>query len=377
MSAQVSYFRLGLFVLIGLALLIGTVVVLGAGALFKPTIPAETYFSGSVEGLAVGAPVKYLGITIGKVSAIRFVAEKYKPADLRQELQFSKIVLVEMALDPQKLPQAEYGAHGELLRERVKAGLRVRLDSGLTTPTFVAADYLDPKNFPPMEIYWEPAVMYIPSAVSTRTQVVNAAERLAEEMQKANIAGLIGNLNSLTVDLDKAVKAIQFEDISKQGVGLLTELRDTNKRLDTVLSNPGISQGIADLAATAASIRGTVVSNEANVQTFLTNLPAISERLKTSSDRINAILLSREFAQTLTGLNQMSLRADNATAEFGKLTTRLNNLVASQQRDVELLLLNLRKVAENMASVTEDAKSNPSRVLFGEPPPHRNPGGSK
>ena len=56
---------------------------------------------------------------------------------------------------------------------------------------------------------------------------------------------------------------------------------------------------------------------------------------------------------------------------------RLDNLLASRQRDIEALILGLRRIVENITALSEDAKKNPSRVLFGSPPPRANPGEQK
>lgn len=65
-----NYFQLGLFVLAGLGLLILMILILGAGDFNKKTTIVETYVSGSVTGLEVGAPARYRGVKIGSVKSI-------------------------------------------------------------------------------------------------------------------------------------------------------------------------------------------------------------------------------------------------------------------------------------------------------------------
>ena len=77
MSAQAHYFKIGVFMLSGITLAVLAVIILGAGALFKKKIMMETYFDESVQGLSVGAPLKYRGVTIGKVEHIGFVRNEY------------------------------------------------------------------------------------------------------------------------------------------------------------------------------------------------------------------------------------------------------------------------------------------------------------
>lgn len=377
MSEQIGYFRLGLFVLVTLGLIVAGVVVLGAGALMKQTIPAETYLNESVQGLDVGAPLKYLGVQVGKVSKVGFVTEKYDLTSTEQQVQFGKYVLVEVALDPDKLPKVPGVDAFDLFQKRVAAGMRVRLQSSLTGPAFMEVNYFDPNVYKPLPIAWKPQIAYLPSAPGTMTQMVSAVERLASEIEKAQIAKLVDNINKLAVDVDKAVSALQVADISKQGVGLLAELRGTNKRLAELLASPGFDKGIADAAATVASLRQTVTGSEKDLRAVLADLPVISARLKNSSQSIDGILSSKEMQRTLSGLAQASDNAGPVVVDLAKVARRIDNMLASQQRNIELLLTSLRKVAENLEVISEDAKENPSRVILGNPPQRLKPGEKK
>ena len=73
MSAKVHNFRIGLFVLAGAALFVGALFAVGLKAYFGKRDVFETYVTGKVENLSVGALVKLRGVTIGKVSSIDFV----------------------------------------------------------------------------------------------------------------------------------------------------------------------------------------------------------------------------------------------------------------------------------------------------------------
>src|SRR3954452_17571378 len=91
------YFRLGLFVLAGVALLVAGVVTLGAGVFARKAVAAETYLDEPVTGLEEGSPVRYRGVKVGRVKAIRFASAEY-PAEGPNGLHTRKI-LVELSLD--------------------------------------------------------------------------------------------------------------------------------------------------------------------------------------------------------------------------------------------------------------------------------------
>src|SRR5215469_18341291 len=98
MNSESSFFKLGLFVVAGIALAVAGVVVLGAGALFQEYVTVETATEGSVEGLTVGGAVKHNGVTLGKVSKIEMATWRYGSPDPVKREQIGRWVIVEMQI---------------------------------------------------------------------------------------------------------------------------------------------------------------------------------------------------------------------------------------------------------------------------------------
>ena len=120
--------QLGLFTIVSVALLVTGVIVLGAGALFQPIIPAESLVYDSVNGLDVGASVKYRGVPIGKVSALRFAYTKYPEAaaDLENKENGRDIrgVLIEMEIQQHAFPGESAQQMKDTATRLVARGLR-------------------------------------------------------------------------------------------------------------------------------------------------------------------------------------------------------------------------------------------------------------
>ena len=92
MAEDVKYFKLGLFFLGSLGLVVTGIIFLGVMDYFRPSYIVETYFSSqSVTGLEIGAPVKITGVTRGKVVEIETAGLVY----LRDEV----VAAVERAFD--------------------------------------------------------------------------------------------------------------------------------------------------------------------------------------------------------------------------------------------------------------------------------------
>ncbi len=60
----------GAFVLSGLVLLVGAIMLFAGTHMFKHQVESVTYFKGSVAGLEVGAPVTFRGVRVGSVTRI-------------------------------------------------------------------------------------------------------------------------------------------------------------------------------------------------------------------------------------------------------------------------------------------------------------------
>src|SRR5713101_1908511 len=70
MAKRVSSTAIGAFVLGSLALVVMVAVILGSGELFRKPHYFVCFFTGSLNGLKTGAPVKVRGVQIGTVARI-------------------------------------------------------------------------------------------------------------------------------------------------------------------------------------------------------------------------------------------------------------------------------------------------------------------
>ncbi len=176
MSAEAHYFRVGLFVLLGVALAGSCTVVLGGGDLFQETERFETYFNESVQGLGVGSPVMLRGVPIGRVVSIGFVTEFYDVEDVIKWDNTVSVLFEVVGQVGDELDTAE--EREERLLAFIDRGLRLRLSTNpLTGASFLQSDFLDPQRFPPMEIDWGPTAPRCASAPSRSPSAGIAGDR--------------------------------------------------------------------------------------------------------------------------------------------------------------------------------------------------------
>jgi paraquat-inducible protein B len=195
---QISYFRIGSFVITGIVLLIIGILVFGSGMLFKRVTYIETYFNESVQGLVIGSPVKYLGMEIGHVDDIMPITGAY---DINYNVLrlCSRYVYVKMAISPKFLESLTKEDLKERIKQDIESGLRFKLaPQGLTGNVYVELDFVDPKTHPELSIYWEPKYLYIPSTTSILTYFTDNAQYILRELRKVDFQKLFNSIQNLT-----------------------------------------------------------------------------------------------------------------------------------------------------------------------------------
>lgn len=352
--------KVGIFVLIAIALIVGTAVLLGAGAMLRRSIPAETYIDESVQGLDVGSPVKYRGVQIGTVSHIDFVSNVYDvpPSDPRFQ-QLTRLVLVRIDLRPETFGGAPFDQANEGLQKMIQQGMRIRMASqGLTGTAYLEVDYLPPERYPALDVTWAPRGFYLPSAPSIISRFSSSAEQLIARLGDTDLPGLI-----------------------EQATQLMVELRQTNRQVQSITSGEALGAVARDVGAAAGSLRKAA---EAGTEDFLQVMIDFREaalRLNGITRLVNDALSGGELTRAMRNAEGLTRDARKAAAELPSMVevleralSRIDNLVASGQRDISVTLENLGVMSENLRELSENAKRYPSQLLFGDPPPRTTPG---
>ena len=344
--ANLSYFKIGLFVISATVIGIIGLVVLGVGAILQKKALVETYIDESVQGLDVGSPAKFRGVPVGRVEHISLTSAEY-PTRLQYVLvrvSISSNILQFPLNDPKSLQ----------LQRELERGFRVRLaPQGLTGVAYLEMDYLEPERNPPLEIDWQPVHPYIPSTRSRITQLSEAVERVLNNIGDINIAELSESIEKSLLAMTKLADSANLEQIGVQANALLSEVRETNRQINALVGNPDLKSALADASAMAGRARQLVERAEKPVSQMLVDLPKASESLNRFANRLDTV--SNDLPETSAQLRQ-TLRG-------------LNRLIASQQRDIDKTVENLRAASENIKEITDQSKKYPSQVLFGAPPP--------
>ncbi len=203
MNEKNQYFKIGIFILVGIIILIVSIIIFGSGRLFKEEIIMETYFDGSVQGLDVGSPVKYRGVKIGEVQDISTLNQEYRLQDeeFDEFYKYGVYVMVTMKLDADAFPYiSKTNLEDEINKLVTEKGLRVKFSYlGITGLAYLETDFVDPQKNPPLEIVWKPKNLYIPSVPNAIELVTNSLNEISRSLTEDFIP-LLRNLSRASSD---------------------------------------------------------------------------------------------------------------------------------------------------------------------------------
>lgn len=173
MAAEKSYARLGLFVVVGLAVMIATGLFFIERLKARAVIELVTYFNENVSGLDISSPVRYRGVSVGRVSDIRI--------DPR-----GNIVEVDFELFQDRLANigANVGRLQEAAQQRLTNNLRARVvGNPVTGEGYLLLD-LPTDAPPPMNLGFTPTRPYVPSMPSPLAEITDRLPALFEQAQQ-------------------------------------------------------------------------------------------------------------------------------------------------------------------------------------------------
>jgi ABC-type transporter Mla subunit MlaD len=327
------YIRVGALVLAGLGLALGFVLFLTANRPGESAQLFETYLRESVQGLEVGAAVRYRGVSIGRVEGLGLVSAEYRRTERETFGPAFQLVFVRFSVDTRRVGEAPS------VDDAIRLGLRARIAAaGITGVYYLELDFVDPERYPVLGVPWEPRYTYIPAIPSTVAQVQNAAEALLQRLQDVDIGGLLGNLTGVLSDLRHETQdGGNLAEILRETASLLRTLRAAAEDADL----PG---AVGELRGAAAEARELVASREA--RQLLANAAAAAAEVRTAATRLPGTIAALE-----SGLRT----ARGASTEI--------------QAELAPILRDLRSAVGNLRDTTEALRRSPGQALFGAPPP--------
>ncbi len=309
MGKRINPATIGAFVLGALGLILAAVVVFGSGNLFRKTHEFVIYFAGDINGLRVGAPVKFKGVEIGQVSRIRLRLEQQVN---RQNGQLNADVRIPVVIE---LDEEKILSHGgtavdlsdpHTIPNLIREGLRAQLgsDSFVTGLLYVALD-IEPNT--PILMVAPPGapLQEIPAVPNTLEQAQAVAIRILEGLEKVDFAAVSQQLSATMGSIREiasspALKAV-VANSEKTREQLDRTLAGAQQTLSTVNSQvPPLSDSLQKTSVSADAAAKQVRLTLGTVQTTIEpNSPINYQALQTLQDVSAAAHSIKELADYL------------------------------------------------------------------------------
>ncbi|MDR2845284.1 MAG: MlaD family protein [Puniceicoccales bacterium] len=341
MSKPANTSLIGAFVLGGIILLIVGIGLFGAGRFGSPKASFICFFEDSVNGLDIGSPVKFKGVTIGKVAQVFL--------HTRNQNENDNAVPVVIEIDQNLLSSRGLMDHLEnatMRDEALKKGLRARLQqqSLLTGMLYVDLDF-----YPKTEIKYHKqttndGLIEVPTVSSNHGTVIRAATQTMEQFGRIQFAAMGEKMDRILAQLEEGVGAVEFKKINQ---GVLSVTASANE----LLNDKQLRQVADNLNAALKAVRELSQSLDGQVA------PLSQEVQKTADEARKTLAQIHLAAENLRLLTQpgTGLRGslDETLQQVADAAAALRTLANYLERQPNVLITGKAAAKETAADGTD------------------------
>jgi len=225
MAKQANKTMIGLFVVGAIALLVAGLVLLGSGRYFKETHRYVAFFDGSVKGLAVGAPVMFRGVRIGKV-------EDFAVYFKRAEAEFKIPVLITLyaekviGLGIELTEVQEEKLWQDMLEEGFRATLQIQ--SFVTGQLVVQLDFHPgtPLKLHGLEDF------NLPKGTIEIPTIQSGLQQLTKKIEQIPLDQIVDNLSSSLKGINDLINSPEIADTLQYVKQAMKDARNLLRHID-------------------------------------------------------------------------------------------------------------------------------------------------
>jgi len=322
MASQKTKFVVGLFLVCGIGIALLAFIWLGTSRYFEKGRFYVTYFNESVQGLDKDSPVKYRGVSVGRVHSISVAPD-------------SKLVKVVLKIET-----------AMVLDTNMVAQLK---SVGITGSVFIELDQKkrdEPDRTPPLSFPSEyPIVASKPSELG---EILHGIDDILNKIKALDLEGIAAKVKS---NLDTIETAVQEANVK----GLANKAERSLDQLNQILDG---HQWNTILNSTQETIRA---ANE-----FFVKGNATLTHAENAFAQARDIIADKDHAirEALENINKVFEKSASLTSGADETFSHLRgNLLVSAQ--------NLERASENLNRFLQLLADQPSQLVFGEPLPRR------
>ncbi len=315
MASQKTKFTVGLFVAGGIAFVLLAIIWLGMSRFFEKGRYYVTYFNESVQGLDLESPVKYRGVSIGRVKRIGVAPDSR---------------LIEVVLKVES---------GQNLDGNMVAQLK---SVGITGSMFLELDRKkenEPDRSPSLSFPSEyPIVASKPSDIS---ELVRGVDDVLNQIRSFDLKEISDKVILNLDDVNQMIRDANVKGLS-EGMAHILERHQWDKIMGLVERAAGSFDSLINKAGVGLGrVEGVVKDNEEEIG-----------------------LAVRDFRTAMKKVNVLLEQGSSLVNETGDLQLNL-------KRHMLVVARNLEEASENLARLMDLLAEQPSQLMFGQPPAPR------
>ena len=326
MASPKTKFTVGLFVTCGVVIGVVAIVWLGMSRHFQRGHYYVSYFNESVQGLSKDSPVKYRGVSVGRVDSIQVAPD-------------SKLIEVVMKIES-----------GLTLDNTIVAQLK---DVGITGSMFVE---LDRKK--QGEKDFSPGVDFpseYPIVATKPSDITAILKGIDDVLTKIGSLDLRGISDKLKLTLDNVNGAMADADIR----GISTDLRSALQGVKIILAPERWAKILGSVEKAAVSLNRFIGDAEKGMGSVHRSLAGVEEIIAE-----NRKILKSNVKKFGTVLDNANMLLENGSLLLKKSDDSISDLM----RELSVSVRNIEKATDNMARLMETLSDQPSQLLLGTPP---------
>lgn len=264
MSSRADKFKIGLFVVGSGLLAVVLMIWLGASRYFESSKTVVAYFTESVQGLQADSPVKFRGVPVGRIKAIKLAPD-------------GMLIEVIMGLDKNFKITDDLGVKMNLL--------------GLTGLKYLEMDTFRPEQQrEAANLDFEPKYPVITTYPSDISEIGTALENIFQKMKGVDLERISFNLERVTGRLDKMLADPKLDHIGADAADTMREIKEAARRVNDEIgrAQPGknFTKTLEKASEFLQESTETARSADRLIRRTDNNMNRLSQKLDRSADNL-------------------------------------------------------------------------------------------
>ncbi len=327
MASVKTTFVVGLFVAVGFAIAIVGIIWLGMSNYFEKGYHYVAYFDESVQGLDKDSPVKYRGVTVGRVERIQ-VAPDTNLIETRLKIE-NKIEPV----------------------DNIVAQLKSVGITGIMFIGLARKNPDDPDLSPVLD--FTPPYTVIKTAPSEIKALLQGLDAVFSQIKALDVEGISHRLKTTIDILNQTAQTARIGELSSDISEVLQKIGKTAESVNAF---------VQDTKTTGRSIHALVLDSRKTVKQINGTFDSLDDMIRDNKNQLNNALVK---------LNQ-TLQETTALVQKGSgLVDNADTTVSNLEHHLLVTLYNIESAAENLNQLINVLANQPSQLIFGQPPDPR------